>query len=85
MRQAYGYGQGNAALFAKHHEHFGTTRWIDLRWHAWALKALVKAPFVYALNKDPVDKRMAWHDALSNAAQAYGRFKGGLKHGVRVI
>jgi GT2 family glycosyltransferase len=77
IRQAYGYGLGNAALFAKHRDQFGAKVWIDPRFAGWAMKGLIKTPWCWATGRDPLQRRLAWYDFLSNAAQAWGRVRGG--------
>lgn len=85
IRQAYDYGQGNAALFAKYRNAWGARRWVDFRHWGWAAKGLAKAPVGWAVGGNPLDKREAWYDFLTNSAQAAGRLRGGLRRGILII
>ena len=85
LQQAYGYGLGNAALFAKHRHRWGARAWIDPRWTVWALKGLIKTPWLALTGSSPLGKRVGWYDFLSNAAQAAGRIRGGFKHRIVML
>lgn len=85
MRQSFNYGLGNADLFSKYRDKWNAKVSIEPRRYAWALKGLLKSPVTYALGGDDLAMKSAWYDFLSNTAQAYGRFVGGVRNKTLVI
>ncbi|MEN6626727.1 MAG: glycosyltransferase [Candidatus Sumerlaeia bacterium] len=84
-RQSRDYGLGNAELFARWHEKWGATYWIEPRRYAWAVKALIKAPFYATVGRNALERREPSYDFLANTAMALGRIQGGFKRRVIVI
>lgn len=85
VRQAYGYGLGNADLFAKWRGKWGAQSWLEPRRLAWAAKGLLKTPWLMLAARTPAERYFGYYDFLSNAAQAWGRWKGGRQRGVWMI
>jgi GT2 family glycosyltransferase len=82
LRQAYRYGRGNAALFAKHRNAFGARVWFDPRHAVWAARGFLVAPIHAVTGRTPLDRRLGLYDGLTNAAQAAGRLRGAVEHRV---
>ncbi len=85
LRQAYGYGLGNARLFCKHRRRWGARAWIEWNWWVWAIKGLARSPWDALTGATPLDKRLGWYDFLANGAQALGRLRGGWEGGVLIV
>lgn len=86
MRQAYRYGRGNAALFAKHRAEWGSPGfWFDPSYVLWALRGLAAVPWHAATGRTAMERRRGFYDFLTNGAQALGRVSGGIANGVCVI
>jgi GT2 family glycosyltransferase len=85
LRQAYRYGRGNAALFAKHRGEWGASAWIDPTFIGWTLRGLIATPWHAATGRSPLDRRKGLYDLLTNAAQAAGRLRGAWEHRVPMI
>ena len=84
-RQSYHYGIGQAELFAKWRGEWHADAWIEPCHYVWALKALIKTPISMIAGRDPLDRREAFYDFLSNSAMAMGRLRGGLRHRILVL
>lgn len=84
-RQSRDYGLGNAELFARWHEKWSASCWIEPRRYGWAAKALIKSPFFFAIGRNELERREPFYDFLANTAMALGRIQGGFKHRVIVI
>jgi len=82
LRQAYNYGIGSADFFALHR---GRARvWIEPQWYVWAMKGLIKSPWVALTARGPA-RAFAFYDFLTNLAQAAGRIRGGIKHRLLIL
>jgi GT2 family glycosyltransferase len=85
LRQAYHYGLGNADLFAKHRGEWGMERSIEWRWWIWSAKGLARWPWDALTGRTRAERLFGLYDFLANAAQGWGRWRGGRRRGVFMI
>ena len=85
FKQVYGYGFSNVSLFAKHRVHFKRRAWIDLRYYAWLIKAILKIPYSQIVERDSFMRRLPYYDMVANFAIIYGKIRGSLYHKCLVL